>query len=154
MIQFITGDMFGINADLLVNTVNCVGVMGKGVALEFKNRYPDMYKEYRWKCSAGLIHPGFLSQYKATDGKTIINFPTKNHWKNSSRYSYIKDGLVSLRALLELQPLGITIAIPPLGCGNGGLDWEVVRTMIYKELDHLPNVIIYVFEPQSNKDIK
>ena len=143
------GNMFESKAATLVNTINCVGVMGKGIALEFKNRYPVMYKEYVDLCSKGLVKPGKPYYYCDLNGTSIINFPTKDHWRSPSKLSYIVNGLDWFRE--HYQELGITsVAFPPLGCGNGGLDWAVVGPLMYAKLSDLP-IDIELFAPYGTK---
>ncbi|RAT96980.1 macro domain-containing protein [Brevibacillus sp. Leaf182] len=151
MITLKQGDLFESNADAIVNTVNCVGVMGKGVALEVKKRYPHVYSEYRKACDAGVIKPGVI-QSIATENlfgpKYIINFPTKRHWKTNSIIEDIEIGLITL--VDEIKKLKLqSIAIPPLGCGNGGLDWDVVKPKIINALSGLDNIDITIFEPKD-----
>lgn len=141
-IEFVRGNMFDRGYDYRVNTVNCVGVMGKGIALEFKKRYPDMFQEYRNLCKQGKIWPGILHIYK-----DIINFPTKKHWRNPSEYSWIKDGLLALKQYLSNNCQKETrVAMPPLGCANGGLDWSIVKGMITEHL-HDVDASIDIYEP-------
>ncbi len=149
MLTFTTGDLFDEPADIRVNTVNCVGVMGKGVALQFKERYPKMYEDYKAACDAGEVKPGTLHVWKVPGGETIVNFPTKRHWKQKSRYEDIDSGLEALHRFLK--PLGqVRVALPALGCGHGGLDWEIVSTTIKGVLGDLSADII-VFEPASSR---
>ena len=148
-IKFVTGDMFDTDFDVRINTVNCVGVMGKGIALEFKKRYPDMFSDYRYNCLASLLHPGKLSMWSSFPDEIIVNFPTKGHWREKSKYEYIEAGLKELRAYLER--LGaVTVAVPALGCNNGGLEWKRVRAMIKKELSGL-QAKISVFKPMEKR---
>jgi O-acetyl-ADP-ribose deacetylase (regulator of RNase III) len=148
-IRFTTGNMFNTQAEILINTVNCVGVMGAGIALQFKQRYPRMFDEYRRKCAAGEIRPGELHVWQSLNGERIINFPTKRHWRNDSRYEHIEAGLLALRRFLASQgPVRVTI--PALGCGNGGLNWSVVSAMISKHLQGL-DCDIMVFEPSRSR---
>jgi len=151
-----SGDMFDVGADIIVNTVNCVGVMGCGVAAKFKQRYPKMYKEYRRECTNGKIFPGVLWNYlNDGDGVLIVNFPTKDHWRNPSKYSYISNGLKALRSFLEKKgDFHISVAIPALGCGHGGLDWDIVSDMIKESLGDLQNATVYVFNPQASKNFE
>ncbi len=149
MIEYKTGTILAENVDALVNTVNCVGVMGRGIALQFKNAYPDNYKAYAAACKRGEVQPGRMFIYE-TDGllspRFIVNFPTKRHWKGKSRMEDIETGLVSL--VLEIKNHGIhSIAIPPLGCGLGGLDWSEVKPRIESALQKLNDVRIVVYEP-------
>lgn len=152
MIKFVSGDFFDFDADIMVNTVNCVGVMGKGVALSFKNRFPDMFEDYAKKCRAGIIRPGQPSVWIQSDMISkeveIVNFPTKDHWRDPSEYSYIDDGLRWFSEYLE-DKNGKTVTLPALGCGNGGLDWNRVRPMIYDRLKN-STAEIYVFEPPDS----
>jgi len=145
--------MFEIDADILINTVNCVGVMGCGVALAFKNKYPEMFQSYRRICKrkTNTLLPGMIHEYKTQDDKTVLNFATKNHWKNPSEYSYVESGLKRLQSWLSGCKSGTTVALPALGCGHGGLDWSIVRQMIEQYLGDLDNVQIYVFQPQDSR---
>ncbi len=141
---FTRGDFFATKVDLRVNTVNCGGVMGAGIALEFKKRYPDMYRDYRDICVAGNLAPGVLHIWK-TDTEWIVNFPTKRKWSEPSRYEDIELGLTALRDyLIELG--AVKVALPALGCNNGKLDWSRVSGMIRQVLEGL-EATIYVFEP-------
>jgi O-acetyl-ADP-ribose deacetylase (regulator of RNase III) len=148
MIEFTKGDMFSISVDARVNTVNCVGVMGKGVALAFKTRYPDMFKEYKQQCQDGIIRPGHLHVWKNLMGDWVINFPTKRDWKESSRYEDVLAGLEALRNYLREQKPA-SLALPALGCGHGGLDWNKVSVMIKDTLNDV-DTHIFVFEPADS----
>jgi O-acetyl-ADP-ribose deacetylase (regulator of RNase III) len=151
MLHFITGDMLQADAEALVNTVNTVGVMGKGIALQFKEEYPRNNKVYVAACKAGELQPGKLlpvwdeSLYHGR--KLIINFPTKTHWRQPSKYEYIEQGLAALRELIVKEGIK-SIALPPLGCGNGGLDWNKVKPMIEEALRELP-IEVMVYEPNA-----
>lgn len=153
MLEFVKGDFFDFDADIRINTVNCVGVMGAGVALAFKKKYPEMFKEYVRQCKEKEIAPGKPTVWKQGDmfsrGVEIINFPTKNHWRNPSEYEYIEDGLIWLSNYLKSKE-GVTITLPALGCGHGGLDWERVKQLILKHLEKTSNKIL-VFEPEASK---
>lgn len=151
MIEFVTGDMFEDDSDVRVNTVNCVGVMGKGVALAFRNKYPKMFLEYKQACKNGSIRPGKLQVWKGDDHAWVVNFPTKRHWRDKSRYSDIADGLKALREYL--MSLGhVKVSIPALGCGHGGLDWNTVKTMIESSLSGLgAQVLIRVYSPEDSR---
>lgn len=139
------GNIFDSSSKTLVNTVNCVGIMGKGIALDFKNRYPLMFKEYVQLCKAGEVKPGQPYYYSDLCGTSIINFPTKDHWRSSSKLSYILKGLNWFRE--NYEELGITsIAFPPLGCGNGGLTWSIVGPLMYAKLVDLP-IDIEIYAP-------
>ena len=132
MIQYVTGNLLRSNAEALVNTVNTVGVMGKGIALQFKEAFPQNYKAYRNACKTGALKPGKLlvfTEETPQGAVTIINFPTKTDWRSKSTYAFIEEGLKELR--LQINLLGLkSVALPPLGCGNGGLDWAKVKPLI------------------------
>ena len=156
-IRFKKGDMFAEPVEALVNTVNCVGVMGKGVALEFKKRWPTNFKEYKKLCDSKGLVPGemFIFDTKELFAKQgpryLVNFPTKAHWRSKSKISYVQDGLDALRE--DIITYGIkSIAIPPLGCGNGGLAWADVKPLIISKLSSLENVEIVVFQPTDIMD--
>lgn len=124
-------DILQSKAQTLINTVNCVGIMGKGIALEFKNRFPDMFKDYVEICEHKQVKPGVPYLYKSLFPPQIVNFPTKDHWKSISKINDIEHGLTYL--LAHYKEWGITsLAIPPLGCGNGQLEWKAVGPLIYK----------------------
>lgn len=146
MIQYIKGNLFTSNAKVIVNTVNTVGVMGKGIAADFKKYYPEMFNEYKKKCNSGELDIGKLFLYK-TPNKWILNFPTKKHWRGKSTLEFIEQGLKKL--VNDAIKLQITdIAMPKLGCGNGGLEWETeVKPLVEKYLKKAPiNVSIYDFD--------
>ncbi|MEP7321598.1 MAG: macro domain-containing protein [Saprospiraceae bacterium] len=151
MISFRTGDLLLSEAEALVNTVNTVGVMGKGIALQFKEAFLNNNKAYIAACKNHELIPGRLlaiwDENLQTGKKLIINFPTKIHWRNPSKYEYIEKGLDALRELLIKDDIK-SVAIPPLGCGNGGLDWEKVKPMITSKLNVL-NIQIFIYEPNS-----
>jgi O-acetyl-ADP-ribose deacetylase (regulator of RNase III) len=153
MIRYTKGDLLSSSAEALVNTVNTVGVMGKGIALQFKNRFPHNYKVYRDACKNGTFTTGqvlVVKEDNLMNSKLIVNFPTKSHWKGDSKYEYIQTGLVALRAAIIEHPIK-SIAIPPLGCGNGGLDWNQVKVMIEDQLSDLDcDCIVYT----PNNEIK
>lgn len=149
MIEFTKGDMFEVPVDVRVNTVNCQGVMGAGVALAFKNRYPDMFKDYQSACRDGRVRPGNLHVWKSLMGEWVINFPTKRHWRDPSRYEDILSGLEALRNYLREQGR-ISVALPALGCGHGGLDWGKVSSMIKNSLGDL-DARILAFEPADSR---
>ena len=137
--------MFSVKADIKICTVNCVGVMGAGIALAFKRRYPKMFQDYRKACLAGQLTPGTLHFWQEGT-ETIINFPTKNDWKNPSEYEWIEMGLQSLALYLKRKSKA-KVVIPALGCGLGGLEWKIVREMIKTHLEPLRELTIYVFNP-------
>ena len=149
MVHITRGNILEAEATALVNTVNCVGVMGKGIALQFKHGFPGNYKFYERECKNGDVRLGRMSIYETGSfvrPKYIINFPTKYHWKNKSRVEDIESGLLDMVA--QVKRLGIkSIAVPPLGCGNGGLDWSKVRPVIESAFEALPNVHVLLYEP-------
>lgn len=148
MIRFSNGDMFDSGAYALVNTVNLVGVMGKGVALQFKERFKDNFIQYKHACENSKIGIGnsLVVKEKWKDKEVlIVNLPTKKHWRNKSEYSYIEMGLANLVDIIAKYKIP-SIAIPPLGAGNGGLDWAVVKAMIIEKLKDVNSEII-VYEP-------
>ncbi len=149
MIRKVQGDLLKTDVQALVNTVNTVGVMGRGVALQFKRAYPENYKAYRKVCEQNQLRPGKLYTFNLNrlhNPRYIINFPTKRHWKGKSRIEDIESGLNAL--VHEIDRLGIeSIALPPLGCGLGGLDWNDVYRRIEEALGDLENVQVLVFEP-------
>ena len=146
MIQLTTGDVLSADAQTLVNTVNCVGVMGKGVALAFKQRFPEMFRDYARRCREGLVRLGEPYLFRPLVEPWILNFPTKDHWRSVSRLSDIEAGLEYLAS--HLTQWGITsLAVPPLGCGQGGLDWPTVGPVLYRRLEELAiPVILYAPE--------
>jgi O-acetyl-ADP-ribose deacetylase (regulator of RNase III) len=145
MLTYVEESIFSSPARVLVNTVNTVGVMGKGIALEFKKLYPDMFNSYQIQCEEGQFDIGSLQLYK-TPNKWVLNFPTKKHWRSPSRVEYIEAGLetfVRLYGELDIN----SISFPQLGCGNGELDWESqVRPVMEKHLSHLPiDVFVHIY---------
>lgn len=149
MINYKTGDLFNDNAEAIVNTVNCVGVMGRGIALQFKKRYPENFKKYEAKCKLGEIMPGQVFVYETNsfiNPKYIINFPTKRHWRGASRIEDIESGLVDLVKTIKNYEIN-SIAIPPLGSGLGGLEWTLVKSKIEAALTDIRGVAINVYEP-------
>ncbi len=152
MFTYVKGNIILANAEALVNTVNCVGIMGKGIALQFKKAFPETYfNAYKKACRTGELKPGKVQVWATgsfVNPKYIINFPTKMHWKAKSKYEYIESGLETLKQ--EIKRLGIrSIAIPPLGSGLGGLEWAKVKKMIEKALSDMPDVEVLVYEPQG-----
>jgi O-acetyl-ADP-ribose deacetylase (regulator of RNase III) len=148
-IEITRGDLLKSDAEALVNTVNCVGVMGKGVALQFKRAFPENFRIYKRACDAHEVTPGKVLVVDCAPGSTpryIINFPTKVHWRGDSRLAWIQSGLTAL--IREIRSRGIkSIAVPPLGCGNGGLDWADVRPMIEAAFASVPGIRVLLFEP-------
>lgn len=152
MIILKQGNLLEDEAEALVNTVNCVGVMGKGIALQFKQAYPEMFSEYEKACRRKEVQPGkmhVVSTKSLLNPKYIINFPTKRHWKNKSRMEDIELGLADL--IKVVKELNIkSIALPPLGCGNGGLRWDEVRPKIEAAFEHLQDVEVHLYEPAGS----
>lgn len=151
MVEYKKGNILDDDAEALVNTVNCVGVMGKGIALQFKQAFPDNYRVYREACRRNEVQPGKMFIYDAGDlfsRKFIINFPTKRHWRGKSRLEDIELGLRELGRVVKQLEIK-SIAIPPLGCGNGGLDWKVVRPKIEAVFAQLPDVKVHLYEPEE-----
>lgn len=152
MIELGKGNLLRAPVEALVNTVNTAGIMGKGIALQFKQAYPRMFRAYEAACNAGDIQPGKMNVFDlgglAGGPRWIINFPTKGHWRAKSRLKDIEAGLADLVA--TIKRLGIcSIAIPPLGCGNGGLDWNDVRPRIEAALAEVPTVRILLYRPSG-----
>lgn len=149
MLKYVKGNLLEADVEAYVNTVNTVGVMGKGIALQFKNKFAHNYQMYLEACKLGTIGIGKLLVVTENliDGrKIIINFPTKKDWFRKSQYVYIEEGLKDLVRIID--QFGIkSIALPPLGCGNGGLTWSKVKTIIEKYLKDIPDTIIYIYEP-------
>lgn len=149
MIRPGTGNLLEADADALVNTVNCAGVMGKGIALQFRKAWPAMFRAYQAAVRAEQVQPGRIHVWQTGQlhaPRFILNFPTKRHWKASSRLEDIEAGLVDLVA--KIRELGLrSIAIPPLGAGNGGLDWAVVRPCIVAALGALEDVDVRLWDP-------
>ena len=151
MIIYTQGNLLEAKAEVLVNTVNTVGVMGKGIALMFKERFHDNYKRYLSACNAKQVQIGkmFVTEVAELDGpRWIVNFPTKRHWRPPSKMEWIVEGLADLRCFLVENQVK-SVAIPPLGAGNGGLEWAKVREQIELALADLDGVNILVFEPTS-----
>lgn len=144
-----SGDLLAADVDALVNTVNCVGVMGKGIALQFKRRFPAVFKEYAAACRDGRVEVGHMLVVPTglLDGpQWVINFPTKKHWRSPSRLEYIQAGLDDLKRALREHGIE-SVAIPPLGAGNGGLDWTAVEPLIVQSLGDLTGVRVVLYEP-------
>ena len=149
MITYKTGDILTETAEALVNTVNCVGVMGRGIALQFKRAFPDNFKAYAARCKRKQVRPGRMYVFETgtiVPPQYIVNFPTKRHWRGKSRIEDIESGLQSLAEEIRSRRIR-SIAIPPLGSGLGGLDWRNVRTRMETVLDALEDVEIVIFEP-------
>jgi len=156
MIKIIKGNILEQKTEAIVNTVNCVGVMGRGIALSFREAYPENYREYKKACDKGEVVPGRMFVHFAGDmfsKKYIINFPTKRHWKGKSRIEDIRSGLADLVSVIKELCIK-SVTIPPLGCGLGGLDWKVVRPIIEKAVKELSDVEINIIEPDPSFKIQ
>jgi O-acetyl-ADP-ribose deacetylase (regulator of RNase III) len=151
MIQYKIGNLLDSNADALVNTVNTDGIMGKGIALQFKNQFPNNYKQYVKACKNNEIGIGklfvFEEQTLLKGKKVIINFPTKTSWRKPSEYLYIEKGLTDLVKIIREKKIK-SIAIPPLGAGNGGLNWSNVKEILQTYLQNV-DCDIQIFEPNT-----
>lgn len=156
MVKIVRGNLLKADVEALVNTVNCDGYMGKGIALQFKQAFPSNYEQYRIACNHGEMTPGKVFVHEtgeAINPKLIINFPTKRHWREKSRIGDIESGLNTL--ISEIQKRGIkSIALPPLGCGLGGLSWKVVRPKIEKAFRNISGVRVFLYEPGNPPDAK
>ena len=145
MIVFKNGNIFDSKCETLVNPINCVGVMGKGLALIFKNKFPKMYEIYKEDCALKKIKVGEVYPYFEDNKIKVLNFPTKDHWKFKSKIEYIEKGLEFF--VNNYEKFGIkSIAFPPLGCGNGGLNWLGVKDLMVSYLEKLP-IYIEIFLP-------
>jgi len=155
MIELTQGDMLQTDAEALVNTVNCVGVMGRGLALQFKKVFPDNFKSYKAVCERKELQPGKMFIYELNrlyNPYYVVNFPTKRHWKGKGSLKDIQTGLQAL--VEEVANRGIhSIAIPPLGCGLGGLCWRDVRARIEEAFQDLPDVQVLLYEPKGGIEI-
>jgi len=150
-ITFKKGDLLIEKVEALVNTVNTVGVMGKGIALQFKQQYPTNFKLYKRACEKGEVEVGKMfvtALNQMIPPYYIINFPTKQHWRAKSRIEYITEGLDDFIKVLKKTDIK-SVAIPPLGCGNGGLNWEEVKSIISQKTKSLPEVTFIIYEPTS-----
>ncbi|WLF84568.1 macro domain-containing protein [Moraxella sp. ZY210820] len=151
MIIYKNGDIFNSEAEAIINTVNCVGVMGRGLALQFKNKYPENFKAYQQACKLKEVQIGKMFVFQVNSlifPKYIINFPTKNHWRGHSKIEYIEAGLQDLISVIQKYQIR-SIAIPPLGSGLGGLDWQTVKNKIGYALSDLKDIDIYIYEPDT-----
>ncbi len=151
MIRTATGDLLKADVEALVNPVNTVGVMGRGLALQFKRAFPDNFRAYAAACKAGDVAPGKMFVFetgRTTKPKFIVNFPTKRHWRNKSRLEDIETGLAAL--VSDVRRLEVrSIAIPPLGCGLGGLKWQEVQPLIVTAFAKHPNVDLQLYSPNE-----
>jgi O-acetyl-ADP-ribose deacetylase (regulator of RNase III) len=149
MLELMKGDILKADAQALVNTVNCVGIMGRGIALQFRKAFPENFKAYKSACDKELLHPGHMLVYdlnRFENPKYVINFPTKRHWKGKSKIEDIQCGLKALVEEVNQHKIR-SIAIPPLGCGLGGLKWHQVKPMIRKAFENLADVHVLLYEP-------
>ena len=147
MITVRVGNLFDSNAQTLVNTVNCVGIMGKGIALEFKKRFPEMNRDYEERCKAGKVKLGRPYLFTDLVGPWVLNFPTKDHWRSVSRVQDVIEGLEYLKQ--HYREWGIrSLAMPPLGCGQGQLEWRVVGPTLYRHLSEL-DIPVELFAPHG-----
>jgi O-acetyl-ADP-ribose deacetylase (regulator of RNase III) len=154
LIRFVQGNLFDSQAEALVNAVNTVGVMGRGVALEFKNRFPENDRAYRAACKREEIVVGKMFVFELgrktqlEQPRWIINFPTKQHWRNPSKLEFVRDGLKDFVRVVESHGIK-SVALPALGCGLGGLEWKTVRELLETSLEPLDHVVFEIFEPQD-----
>jgi O-acetyl-ADP-ribose deacetylase (regulator of RNase III) len=151
MIYKAEGDLLSADVEALVNTVNTVGVMGKGIALQFKQAFPDNYSAYEAACKRGEVQLGKMFVFHRNtlgNPRVIVNFPTKNHWRGKSRLKDIESGLRALIQFVKSEKIR-SIAVPPLGCGNGGLDWNDVRPRIEQAFSEVPEVAVRLFDPEG-----
>lgn len=137
--------IFDSHAEAITNTVNCVGVMGKGIAAEYKARFPQMFADYKRRCEIKNIKPGQPYIWEDEDC-LILNFPSKDHWKGNSKLEWIEEGLIWIKD--NYQGIGISsLSMPPIGCGNGGLNWTDVKALIEKHLGSLDDLLVSVYLP-------
>lgn len=147
MVTIVTGNIFDSSAQVLVNPINCVGVMGAGLALQFKNKYPEMFSSYLNRCKSGLVRIGVPYLWE-DDNVQIINFPTKRHWKSNSSLYEIEEGLLFIRN--SYKEMGIhTMAMPALGCGKGGLRWKDVFPLVERHLGDLEDLEVFIYREQE-----
>lgn len=148
-----SGDLLAADTEAVVNTVNCVGVMGKGIALQFKRRYPNVFTTYERACKAGEVAPGKMLPVRTGElvgPSWVINFPTKKHWRAPSRLEWIRDGLDDLKRVIRELDIK-SIAIPPLGAGNGGLDWGDVEPLIREAFADDPRTEVHIYSPSNGR---
>ena len=145
MVKYVSGNIFKSNAQTLTITVNCVGVMGAGIAKQCKELFPNTFQQYHRKCKQGIYLPG--QPILVSVDRPLLLFPTKDHWRNPSKIEWIKEGL---KRIARNSHNFESIAIPPLGCGHGGLQWEQVKVLIEQYLDPLSN-LVEVYSPQKRR---
>ena len=156
MIEEAEGNLLLADAEAIINAVNTIGVMGKGLALQSKKAWPDNFKAYAKACQLGDVVPGKMFIYSLDEifnPRFIINFPTKRHWRENSRLEDIETGLSALVTDVEFRKIQ-SIAIPPLGCGYGGLDWSVVRPLIEQAFSSQPDVHVLLYSPLTTVAIQ
>ena len=149
MIEYKQGDLFAVNIEAIVNAVNCVGIMGRGIALQFKKQYPENFKYCETACKRGEVIPGKMLVYETNsllNPRLIINFPTKRHWRDASRIEDIEEGLCDLINIIRNYNIK-SIAVPALGCGLGGLEWKAVKPLIELAFSQFNDVEVIIFEP-------
>ena len=154
MAKLMTGNLLEADVEALVNSVNTVGIMGKGVALQFRQAFPENFRAYQRACKRNQVQPGtmlVLPTATLANPRYIINFPTKRHWRQKSRIDDIRLGLTDLIAVVKRLSIR-SIALPPLGCGNGGLEWSEVRPLIEKAFESLTEVEVLLYEPVGAPD--
>lgn len=154
MIERTQGDLLTADAAALVNTVNCAGVMGKGIALQFKKAFPENFKAYEAACRREEVKPGRMFVFETGqmfNPRYIINFPTKRHWRGKSRYEDIESGLKALVREVRQRKIE-SIAVPPLGSGLGGLQWSRVKVMIEAAFEEIPDVLVKLYEPEGSPE--
>lgn len=159
MFKYVVGDILKTDCKYIFNPVNCVGTMGKGLALQIAKAYPETVQPYKEDCQIGNLKIGKLTDFKTNDGKIIINFPTKEHWRDPSKYRYIEAGLESLAFMIEIsghKDSHLSFAIPPLGCGLGGLKYDFVHELIQQYLSKFKNITVelYVEQDWYDKHVK
>ena len=150
-VKIVSGNLLEADADALVNTVNTVGIMGKGIALQFKQAYPENFVAYQGACRRGEVRPGAMFIFETgalTVPRFIVNFPTKRDWRSKARMEDVESGLVALVADVKERKI-TSLALPPVGCGNGGLEWDRVRPRIEEVFDLLPDVSVLLFSPDG-----
>ena len=151
MVRFAAGDILAEDAEALVNTVNCVGAMGRGIALQFRKAFPENFRAYAGACRRGEIRPGRMFVFETgrlANPRYIVNFPTERHWRGGSRMEDIEAGLDALAAAIRERGIR-SIAVPPLGSGLGGLNWSEVRPRIETALRGFDDLRVVVFEPHG-----
>ena len=147
MIAYMKGNILKSTAKCLVNPVNCEGVMGKGLALQIKQNYPHTFESYKKACNEGKLSIGRVHTF-FEEGKYIISIPTKVRWREPSRLEYVEIGLKEMMEIIKILPI-YTVALPALGCGNGGLDWDDVKPLMGKTLEPMGDRVFHIYEPRD-----